>query len=195
MKISIGSSATDPRCILKQYSPITTITNFYSKKTIDLNSPTLELTIDSIKPGLSSTLKQCNYVILFPDRYSEYCYFLDHYEIEKGDTIKLNLKIDLLMTFRRYIVALIDNQKIISCAEDGYDSLVRNINQPIPDPNVKFGVRSYKDQQIIEFPENALTYNDPYFLLTVAGSYGVFNSTDPSQLNLFDEMEANKNEK
>lgn len=152
----------------------------YSLEEFSITEPiiTIQQEVGSFTPFMSTGI---NYVMI---KYSDeeqtsgisnraFYYYISDIMFEYQGLVKLRLKIDYLMTFSTEIRNSISNGNAI-ITRDGRTSPQYSLF----DDKVKFAGRSYKNQQIVRFPTNSLTWEDPYFVLSVAGSYGLFHSTE-----------------
>lgn len=101
-------------------------------------------------------------------------YFVMQKELMPGNIYRLYLHIDVLMYY-----AWIFN----IMAGNGASYVIRSWatvskSKLFQDPKINMANPGPAQQQIIKFPKNTLiSWENPYFVLTVAGSYGVFSST------------------
>ncbi len=161
--------------------PTITFDNFvYKDRVGDLN---LDVTVT-----YSTDLQKSNYAIIYGDPVgTNYNYFIEGFEHLTNGLSILHLHMDVLQQYQSYILNMVHNGDMI-CIRSG--SINSADGQPLEDDTVVLGSRSPDNQEVIDFG-SFLTWVNPYFLLIVAGSYGVFHSTNPAILS--EEVDSNEN--
>lgn len=157
--------------------PTITFDNFVYKETVgDLD---MEVTVTYNKD-----LQKSNYVMIYGDPVGTiWHYFIEGFEHLTNGMAVLHLHLDVLMQYQDLILNMIRNGDMI-CVRSGAINVAAG--QPLEDDTVVVGARSPENQSIIHFG-NVLTWDNPYYILTVAGSYGVFHSTSPTALSEGDD--------
>lgn len=128
----------------------------------------------------SDELRDATYAIISEDSLgTDYSYFIDNFEHLTNGMAVLHLHMDVLRQYRSSILNMIQNGDMI-CIRSG--SLNVAEGQPLEDDTVSIGARTADDQNVTRFG-SVLTWDNPYYILIVAGSYGVFHSTSPATLS------------
>lgn len=156
--------------LVKNLTHVKEIENVYFKEPYDILNPTVKLNLTTNYTEYFNGVNYCNLRSSNTDLF----YFIRNITQETNNIIELQLELDVLYTYRDFIKVNIQNGNGIVVRSGAINS---GGGQPLEDKNIKIGGRTSENQTILEF-ESPLTWDNPYFLLAVVGSYGVFNDTE-----------------
>lgn len=161
---------------------------FVFKNTTSVLNPVIEIRVDD---NITKDIRKATYAIttehtITKDIIVQNRYFVEDCIYKTNNVFVLKLHLDVLSQYKTEILDMVRNGNMI-CIRSG--TINSAPEQVLEDSNVAIGARSTEDQSIIRFG-NVLTWDNPYYVLTVAGSYGVFHDTAANSL----ESEVDNNE-